>query len=640
MSIRAGFVSTRQFAIVLCILVMQFAAGAVCANIETYRQADPRLEKKVTIEMNHAKLEDVVESLAEQSGVGVKAGTGGRDWKVRERKVTIHAKEIPLGQMLDEVSHVTGFLLSREGKEGEWGYVIWQDLKRRLLEDEMLIAAREADAKRMADMRRAAIDRAEAALKMTPEEAMKQRRKSPMTAFMGGTRSGRGFARVLSALQSEFSTEYELMMRGKRVTIPVSSLPSWLEDAVQDMMTGRFLFSPEAAEQLTPTAICIGRAYGPGSDLFTPAGLAGVMTLDTVYTNDDRLKGMPSGQFPMSGSDFKLVDVFGEYALMLEEGADPEEAREHRRGLWDDPEGVAGMFDWESPTEEEPPTDPELTREIEILEVHGGLRPGTGFRETEWAEDHGRMMAEIARAADVSVLLESYAGMMPVGTFIKEGKQPFYSVLIAAEKAGCLWEMGDGTLRIRPRDWAIHRTREIPQSFVNHFQSLVDKGAEFTLDEVASIASALTDAQLDGGLNELAELGVVLRAMMSQRTHRDVLRAYGSMSPSQKSLALSENGIPFAQLTDQQWTHLQEIISEALGGEQITGGALRITDPEETAEQYQRYLTLELSMATQQGSSLHSTSVLVPSKAMVKSIYEEMRRAREDRQKTRVEGKR
>lgn len=95
---------------------------------------DPRLDKKVTLEVSHTKLEDAVKSLAEQTGVVIKAGSGQRDWRVRERKVTIYAKDVPAGQVMTEISKLLGYFLSQDGKKDEWTYLFWQDQKSRIFE--------------------------------------------------------------------------------------------------------------------------------------------------------------------------------------------------------------------------------------------------------------------------------------------------------------------------------------------------------------------------------------------------------------------------------------------------------------------------------------------------------------------------
>ncbi|MCX6377634.1 MAG: hypothetical protein NTU88_16645, partial [Armatimonadetes bacterium] len=138
--------------------VLAVLVSGACADIAKFDPQDKRLDKKVTIEVDHTKLEDVVKSLSEQSGVTVKAGTGTRDWKVRERHVTIRAKDMPLGRMMDEITGLLGYYLSREGKEGEWTYIIWQDKKSRDLEAEMMTAEKEAAAQRAKETRQSAVD--------------------------------------------------------------------------------------------------------------------------------------------------------------------------------------------------------------------------------------------------------------------------------------------------------------------------------------------------------------------------------------------------------------------------------------------------------------------------------------------------
>ena len=280
------------------ILILWTLNGA-WADISEFRKSDPRLEKKVTLAVNHVKLEEVAQSLTEQSGVDIKAGTGTRDWKVRERKVTIHAKDIQLGQMLDEISRLVGFHLSRQGKEGDWNYLIWQDQKGRLFEEEMLIAAKEARARRATDIRQGTLDAAADALKMSPEEALKRREKEPLAAYLGGTQAGRGFAQILSSLKSSFPIEYELMMRGQKVKIPVSSFPPGLEGALADIMAGRRATDIEQEEQaqIIPNQLVIPGLRGDRTEML---GMGGLMYL---FALDQTGGGYRAGFLPMSTLD-------------------------------------------------------------------------------------------------------------------------------------------------------------------------------------------------------------------------------------------------------------------------------------------------------------------------------------------------
>ena len=65
--------------------VLAVLVSGACADVARFDPPDPRLDKKVALEVNYVKLDDVAKSLSEQSGVTIKAGTGTRDWRVRER---------------------------------------------------------------------------------------------------------------------------------------------------------------------------------------------------------------------------------------------------------------------------------------------------------------------------------------------------------------------------------------------------------------------------------------------------------------------------------------------------------------------------------------------------------------------------
>ena len=94
----------------ILLLVILTSAG-VWSQGTTTDKPDARLDQKVTLEVSHTKLEDVCKQLTEKTGVTIKAGSGERDWKVRERKVTIQAKDVKLDTLMKKISKLLGFCL-------------------------------------------------------------------------------------------------------------------------------------------------------------------------------------------------------------------------------------------------------------------------------------------------------------------------------------------------------------------------------------------------------------------------------------------------------------------------------------------------------------------------------------------------
>ena len=572
----------------ICVLALVFLARAYAsAEMPRLNPPDLQLGKKVTLEVDHAKLEDVAKLLSEQSGVSIKAGSGQRDWKVRERTVTIRAKDVMLGDLLDHVSRALSFYISREGKEGEWTYIIWQDKKSRDLESEMVTAQKEAEAQRVKDSRQAAVDQAGKALKMKPEDALKLKDKDPWTAYLGGTKSGRGFAGLLSSLQSQFPSEYDLMMRGKRAFFSVSpGMQQYANDAASGGMAAQFKkMTGDAAKNMVPSVLAMMPVDGfsNGNDNAGLLGLSGMMFIGGLMPGqqpdpNNPFGGMPMGFFSLMSPSSVGAKVFGELLFDVEAGASMEDASSKLQSKYGSEAMMLQMLARESPTEKDPPTDPELTREVEIK---ADALPDTKTLRLESKaayEAQGKAIAEISRVLGEPVVLESFTNLMPVSVHLKSGKQPVYKIMIALEKADYSWEHQDGVLRIRPNDWALRRSYLIPESYMAYYKDIWKNKGELSFDDVTSIVCSLTDDQLNHTFLADADFRFLAGTLSSSfGGSRDILRFYGALSEVQRQSLESEAGLAFRDLSDAQWDQMNKIITDRFGGIYVTDGSVHMT---------------------------------------------------------------
>lgn len=622
--------------------VLAVLVSGACADITKFDPADKRLEKKVTLAVNHVKLEEVAKSLSEQSGITIKAGTGTRDWKVREQLVTVHAKDVPLSKVLDQVTKLLSFCLSREGKEGEWSYIIWQDKKDRDLEAEMLNAQREEAAQRVARSRSGTVDMAKDALKMSPEDAMKQRDKNPVLAYMGGTKTGRGFASFLSYFQANFPTEYELMLRGKRVFVPLSGVPADMQQAISDMTSGGMADAlkkqgGDNMPNLTPSQMLLQSASEENGPQVESLGFGGLAILTGLGPDGKPLNDQYGGGIPMSVTlltdpDSPLGKILGEMLLAVEDGMSLDESNKQLNDRLDNnPEFIAGALAQDSPTEKNPPTDPELTREVEIKDVVNGAG-GRAFVGNDGEKNQGKILAEISRALGGPLLKESFdTEMAPIGLYVHPGKQPLYKVLIGLEKAGNTWVRDGDTLRVRPRNWALLRSYKIPESFTAHYKDLLDKNGELTLDDLAGIASSLTDGQIQHALAKADDLRPAVDCITQGRAStREVLRLYASLSDEQKTALDGDAGLPFSQLTNAQWDRLSAVLDDRLGGLYIQDGSIRLlpqTEEQVKAHELSRRFEVTAQVNGEKEPRKVSEPIQLASKDKIKAAKEARKKA-------------
>lgn len=633
-------------------------ASSVSADMTRFDPPDPRLDKKVTLDVNDVKLQEVADSLGKQCGVAIKAGSGERDWKVREQLVTIHAKDVPLSKVMDQVAMLLSFCISREGKDKEWTYTIWQDKKGRDLEAEMLNAQREEAAQRVAKSRQGTVDLAKDALAMSQDEAMKQKDKNPMLAYMGGTKTGRGFASFLSYFQANFPTEYDLMLRGKHVFVPLSGLPANMQQAIADMtsggiadqlkkMLGREMKAGGKLPDLTPYQMVFqpaGEESGPEVESLGFGGLTFLTGLgpDGKPINDQFGGGIPMSASALTDPGSPLGQVVGDLLLSVEGGTSLDEANKAtNERVNNDPDFIAKALAQDSPTEKNPPTDPGLTREVEIKDVVNGAG-GRAFVQDNGGKNQGKILAEISRAMGSPLLKESFdTEMAPIGLYVHAGKQPLYKVLVGLEKAGCTWIKDGDTLRIRPRNWALLRSYEIPQSFIAHYKDLLDTNGELTLDDIAGIAGSLTDGQIQHALAHADDLNPAANCIAQGRSiTREILRLYASLSEEQKTALNMEAGLPFPQLTNTQWDRLSAVLDDRLGGLYIENGSVRLlpqTDKQIKAGESGRKFEITAQVSGEKEPRKISEFISIAGKDQIKAAKEARNKAKEAALKAQTE---
>jgi len=621
----------------LAIILATFASGA-CGDIAKFEPPDKRLDKHVTLEVDHVKLEDVAKSLSEQSGVTIKAGTGDRDWKVRQQHVTIRAKDLPAGRMIDEITKLNGFYVSREGKAGEWTYIIWQDKKSRDREAELLQAEKDETTRKAKEMRKSTEDAAKNALKMTPEEAAKLRDKDPIAAYLGGTKSGKAFAQMLSSMDSYLPGYGE----GKRSFAPISS---GMQRSVSDMMNSGIakMFGDNGANQnLTPYQVGYVPLSDTGDREAALMGIDGLMFV-TGVPNDGSSGGgqgtfgigRPMVMFPIMRTDSPFGKFVGQAMLSLEEGVSIQDVQKQFTDKVEDPRFLGEAMAKESKTEKKTPTDPELTREVELKDIPGPKDIATLVGSASSAEEHGKTVAALSSALGMPVLLESFDRLMPLSVFLTPGKQPVYKIMIALEKAGYSWEMENKSLRIRPKNWATRRSHEIPDSFIAFYKDLLEKQGEFTLDDLANMANSLTNEQIRNTLMVNTDLNFAVRALTGgeMQGSRDVLRLYASLSPGQKEALNSEAGLAFGDLSDTQWARMNDIISAKLGGGRVTGGSMQLvplTDEQVKAKMNSRTFRVTAQVSDEQAPRMVEIPVNIGSKKSISAVLEQRKKAQEE----------
>ena len=115
--------------LVLAIASVCGANGADLPAAPESDKADARLSQKVTYEARHKPVKVILVDLSKMTGVTLKAGQSGKDWQVRDRKMNIFAKDLPLSSLMNSIARVMKFRWSKSVKVDPPAYRMYMNRK-------------------------------------------------------------------------------------------------------------------------------------------------------------------------------------------------------------------------------------------------------------------------------------------------------------------------------------------------------------------------------------------------------------------------------------------------------------------------------------------------------------------------------
>lgn len=554
---------------------------------------DPRLQKAVTYSAYSVTLQDAALALTKQTGVLIQAGAGSGDWRVKERRVHLYLRDIPLGRALSEIAETLGCTLRRSGEEGAWSYRIYQT-EREKSEEEELAAALEAEQERKRQAHRdAAFRNAEEALALTPEAAAALKESRPWMAFLGGTEEGRAFAGLLLSLPPDAR---EAVRRGERVEIPFGDLTPSLKELALAALDDRNdplpipSAEPDAAEfervyreimdQLRPTRLLFvpvdPLTEGENSALMGHVGTFSLMAEmldpnnpgDLVESGPSSMEGgTEMGNMSLLNADSPSGRIEGHMELSMAAGEDVLAAMESSDRMAEDP----GFWEAASPEDAAPePDDPALRKEVSPF-------PPSSEKEAEEIKTPPlkRLLEALAEQTGHTILVEERLSTdrVSTGLFIIPRKEPLFKSLNRLRLAGYAWEFERGVVRLRPVDWALQRRYAAPEAVLESYRKILTEKGWLNLDEVSVLTAALTDEQL---IHRVANDETLRRALdlfspLAQRESRLLLRFYAQMSPAQRAALRQPEGLSLAEVGDGPRSLIAGVIEALAPGEPLRG---------------------------------------------------------------------
>ena len=473
--------------------------------------ADERLLKKYTIRAAGIPLKEVLDDLTKQTGIQLVAGP-----RVAEDKVVLFAHERPLVDSLRLIARFFNFYWGRSGEPGGFSYTLSQSLRQQKaeeaeIEEEYLRAADQIldQAKMMADLSRRSPDelkhlaedlRADSQAEKNSEKRRELLGRAAMAALLGRSPykghavkllASVGKEGVLRLLHGE-TLEYAFPPRSNKSTLP--------QPIAESIMSGVKAEHSRADREYDFASIEIRGFQGWRPQIHVSVGAGG------------RTGHGSSTAFTMPN---------------------------------DSESGLSAAA---------PPVEPAGWREIPALKRVVSLTVPRKEPRTE--ADKGKLPAPfLARAlaaldheAPVDLIGDAFYRTPQIPLIIQ--KKPIGEALTAlCRNSEHRWRYNAGFIQVKDTGYAEARAAE-PSTFRLRFWAALSDDNLLSLDRLSEIASQ-TVPRFQTSMNVLAEARGMEQwyEIVPARSH---LRFWHSLSPVQRSAALSTNGLAFRNLTGPQ----------------------------------------------------------------------------------------
>lgn len=553
--------------ILIAICLPALAVGKVTADpnasVQTDRSGgasvaasdDARLSQKVTLSESRKTVSAILEDLTKSTGVTFKSGYNNNDWQVRDRKMCIFTKDVPLSQVMNSIARVMKFKwerkpagvsgFERSGNPETWQYRLYMDRRTLLDADSQTLREDERVRAKATEKRKAALEDYANVDNLSPGQLAALKSKDPLMYVFATT----GIAGSMGQMFREVPALSEAMAAGEQINMVGA-----------DMSDQGRLGITRLLGSIGKLANKLGQGEPGMFDKIDPADVTVSLNKDLdrqdngarqfIVLADISIQFSDQGQanFPLMNPDSAIGHALGNLLAQLTEGqVDPKDLdkkiqAEVEKATPQDLQAIS--VDYGEP-ELQHPEDPALKTKLK-------LKPdGARLADIQQA---------LAEASSFAIISDSFGKMEQSGTFAFTKDESELGTLLEKLTKVILynWDKRAAVLEFRDREWFRKRSAQIPEAQVEPWRQAFVKTGTLDLSDLAQIAR-LDVEQLDLNVGEDEVLGSMdLRSLMW--LHRDLLRLYGSLTEAQRSATLSDAGLDFQTLSAEQYALAEKML--------------------------------------------------------------------------------
>ncbi len=517
---------------------------------------DARLAQEVTYEARHRAVKTILADLSDMTGITLRAGYNSKDWQVRDRKMTIYARDIPLAQLMSSIARVMKFKWSINHDANPWTCRLYMDRTTLLGADAELYRYQESFNAEVTRRRENFAEMIENwSDDISPYELAKLRKDNPYLYVLHTFGSGKALQGIFRDIPGAVDS---FVNRERNMVVPVSTLSAETQQCVLGAAKMKFEARsggapfPDGAEQAffaegRLNLELVPREMSWDAVQYWDLAGAGVFINGRHFLVED-----------MSDPNSKMTQFRAEARLQARETGVPSRELMHQRELeamLSEAEDARTFGDTILPEPVEAVDHPDEPALYDMIRVEADGKKLIDYEEA---------LAEASGFAVVSDSFNVCPGFADIGKQEIELREVL-TKLSDGYRYG--WEKHGAIIEFRSKDWFMKRTTQIPDEWIDQWRASFKASDYLSIDDLAQM-SILTNAQIEENLKSDAVFGLTSIFDWGFHGQRPILKLYSSLSPSQRRALFSKSGLSSVSLRPHQWellAGLSERISTALG---------------------------------------------------------------------------
>lgn len=520
------------------------SSAKVVVAVEQVGEGDARLDRKVTYEARHRSVSAILADLSEMSGVTLKAGMNSNDWQVRDRKMNIFAKDIPLSELLSSIARVMKFKWIINHKADPWTYRLFLDRKTLLGADAEAYRSQDAFDREVMRRRKNLVD---TIMNLddnpSPDDLAKLRQENPYLYLL----QTRGAGKLFKSLFKEVPGLVETFIRkDDNMVVDISKVSPETQDLLLTAMQNKWQLKgykwggngapfPDFVQE---------KLVSEGEMAFE------LKPRELSWEKDQQWDFGGLGVF-VGGRFFHVVNLQEPSSPLVQQIADSElQAYEKDVSVQDVWKATKSTY------------DKLRLNEVKSLEKIMPSEPEVEHPDEPWLHSKVKMKVDGSKLVDFEAALASVSGFAVVSdsfrvtqgaASVSESETELKGVLTAiTDGFRYNWDKRGGVLELRSKDWFRKRTTQIPDAWLDEWKADAKKNGYVPLDDWTEIA-LLTNPQIEENVKTDEVLGQGDVFSWTFIDARPSMRFYAALTSSQRVSLFGEMGLPVKSLSPEQY---------------------------------------------------------------------------------------